>query len=372
MHLQSTPFGRSSSRVLLLAAVVLALCSVGAAPARAQSSAESFFKELEGLSAADREKTLIEGAKKEGSVVWYTTDGPTPTQMVLKAFSQKYPFVKPGFIRGKSQDILDRITTEARAGRNLFDIAKTSIETFDMYPVTEVFAAYVSPAKTAIPESMRAERWSSVFTFIRSMGYNSRLVKEADLPRTWEDLLDPRWKNKILFDPSSLSEVMTLYTRWGRERAIDYLDRLGASGNLQIRNGRTTIAQMLAAGEAPIGMTVYPYDVEALKAKGAPIDWALIDPSPGMLQPLSIARNAPHPHAAALLYDYLLSTDGQKVYAQMNRTPANPTVETSNPRERAAAQDPRIVFDTSAGRGAGTEEMLKVLDEKILKKKTKG
>ncbi|HTI85783.1 MAG TPA: extracellular solute-binding protein [Alphaproteobacteria bacterium] len=350
----------------------MALSSVGAAPARALSDTEAFYKGLEGLSAADREKTLVEGAKKEGTVVWYTTDGPTPTQVVIKAFSQKYPFVKAGFIRGKSQDILDRITTEARAGRNLFDVAKTSTETFDMYPVADVFAAYVSPAKTAIPENMRAERWSSVFTFVRAMGYNSRLLKESDLPKTWEDLLDPRWKNKILFDPSSLPEMMTLYTRWGRERAIDFVGKLGASGNLQIRNGRTTITQMLAAGEAPIGMTVYPYDVEALKSKGAPVDWALIDPSPGLLQPLSIARNAPHPYAAALLYDYLLSTDGQKVYAQMNRTPANPAVETSNPRERAAAKDPRIVFDTSGGRGSGTEEMLKVLDEKILKKKPKG
>ena len=298
----------------IVAGLLLAISIFGVAfTASAEPDAETLLKGLEGLSAADREKALIEGAKKEGSVVWYTTDGPSPTQQMLRAFSQKYPFVKPGFIRAKSQDVLDRITTEARAGRNLFDIAKTSTETFDMYPVKEVFAAYTSPAKAALPESMRGERWASLFTFMRVLGYNSRQVKAEDLPQTWEDLLAPRWKGKVLFDPSSLPEIMTLHARWGKAKTLDYLDRLGASGALQLRDGRTTISQMLAAGEAPLGVTVYPYDVEGLKSKGAPIDWALLDPTPGLLQPVSLARNAPHPYSAALLYDFLLSKDGQKV-----------------------------------------------------------
>lgn len=363
MHIN---FGSKMFRVVLAVALACGFRLVAPTGAWAAPDAETILRGLESVPQPEREKALIEGAKKEGSVVWYTTDGPTPTQDVLKAFSQKYPFVKPGFIRAKSQDVLERITNEARAGRNLFDIAKTSTETFGMYPVADVFAAYNSPAKAGIPANMKGERWASVFTFVRGMGYNVNLVKQQDLPKNWEDLLDARWKGKILFDPSSLPEVMALYSRWGKEKTANYLDRLGNSGNLQIRDGRTTITQLLSAGEAPLGVTVYPYDIEALKGKGAPVDWALLEPTPGLLQPTSVARNAPHPFSAGLLYDFLLSDDGQRAYARMGRTPANPMIESSGHREQAAINDPRLVFSTEGPEGSTSDELAKMLDEKIL------
>ena len=337
------------------------------APAQAVADAEVFFASLESLSAAQREAKLFEGAKKEGTVVWYTTDGPQPTQQIFRAFAKKYPGVKPEFIRGKSREIADRITSEARANRHLFDLAKTSTETYDMYP-SDIFARYRSPAKSEIPTSMQSDKWASVFSFVRAMGYNTKLVKEADLPKSWDDLLDPKWKGKILFDESSLPEVGALYARWGKERTAAYVEKLGASGNLQIRTGRTTLSQMLSAGEAPIAVTVYPYDIENLKAKGAPVDWALLDLNPGLLQPTSISRRAAHPHAAALLYDFLLSKEGQEVYAAMGRTPANPNAAVKNQREKVAVQDARVVFDEMGVGGAPLEETMRLLDEKILRR----
>jgi iron(III) transport system substrate-binding protein len=357
-----------------LVRILLSLVFAGglglSAPVHAQdaSDAEPLFKKLESMAPADREKTLIEGAKKEGAVVWYSTDSPRATQDVFKAFTDKYPFIKPGFIRGKSQDILDRITTEARAGRRLFDVAKTSTETFGLYPV-DVFASYNSPIKAGLPDNMKGERWASIFTFVRALGYNTNMLKEQDLPKNWEDLLDSKWKGKILFDPSSLPEVMALYERWGMQKASDYFDRLGTSGNLQIRDGRTVITQLISAGEAPLGVTVYPYDVEMLKSKGAPIDWALIDPSPGLLQPTSIARYAPHPYSAALLYDFILSAEGgQKVYAKMGRVPADPNVESKGHREQAAIKDTRMVFNSEGPGSTVAEDSEKILNEKILNK----
>lgn len=160
--------------------------------AQGKPDAQSILKKLEGLPQAEREKRLIEGAKKEGEVVWYTIDAPKPTQIVYKAFRKKYPFVKTQFIRAKSRAILDRVLTETRAGKHLFDLAKTSTETFNYYPVKKLFAAYNSPAKDNVPKSMKGERWASIFTFIRAIGYNSDQLKRADLPKTWEELLDPR------------------------------------------------------------------------------------------------------------------------------------------------------------------------------------
>jgi iron(III) transport system substrate-binding protein len=202
--------GRNS--VVFAVAIGVIVCSAPSSSwAQGKADAQSILKKLENLSQAEREKILIAGAKKEGEVVWYTTDAPKPTQIVFKAFKKKYPFVKTQFIRAKSRAILDRILTETRAGKYLFDLAKTSTETFNYFPVEKVFAAYDSPAKRNVPKSMKGERWASIFTFIRAIGYNSDQLKRADLPKTWEDLLDPRWKGKIMFDPSSLPEVAILY-----------------------------------------------------------------------------------------------------------------------------------------------------------------
>lgn len=339
-------------------------------PAHAQNTqdAQSLLKALESLPAAEREKKLVEGAKKEGKVVWYTVDAPKVNQILGTAFQKKYPFIEAQYIRDKGRAIADRILTEKRANRYMFDLATTSTETYNLYPIEEVFADYNSPAKAQIPDTMKAERWASLFTFIRTIGYNTTMVKAEDVPKTWDDLLDPRWKGgKIMFDESSLAEVAALYKRWGKDKASDYLDKLGKSGNLQIQRGRNVVAQLLAAGEAPLGVTIYAYEMEEFKQKKAPVEWAMLDVTPGLLQITSVGRRAPNPHSAALYYDFLLGPDGQKIFSDMNRVPANPHVKAPMPRMDEAIQDPRFVLDTPEATGGIGEASLKLLDEKILK-----
>jgi iron(III) transport system substrate-binding protein len=341
----------------------------GAWPAHAQGApdAQSLLKALESLPAAEREKKLVEGARKEGKVVWYTVDAPKTNQILASAFQKKYPFIEAQYIRDKGRAIADRILTEKRANRYMFDLATTSTETYNLYPSEEVFADYNSPAKSQIPDTMKAERWASLFTFIRTIGYNTAMIKEQDVPKTWEDLLDPRWKGKIMFDESSLAEVAALYKRWGKDKATDYFDKLGRSGNLQIQRGRNVMAQLLAAGEAPLAVTIYAYEMEELKQKKAPVEWALLDATPGLLQITSVGRRAPNPYSAALYYDFLLGPDGQKIFSDMQRVPANPQVKAPMARMDAAIQDPRFVLDTPEATGAIGEASLKLLDEKILK-----
>jgi iron(III) transport system substrate-binding protein len=338
-------------------------------PVQAQNApdAQSILKALESLPAAEREKVLIEGAKKEGRVVWYTVDAPKTNEILINAFGKKYPFIEVQFIRGKSRAIVDRVLNETRANRYLFDLATTTTETFNLYPVEKVFAQYTSPAKNGIPQSRRGERWASAFIFVRTLGYNTNMVKAEDVPKTWEDLLDPRWKGKIMFDESSLNEVSTLYRKWGKEKATAYLDKLGKSGNLQIQRGRNVMSQLLAAGEAPLAVTIYAYEIEELKEKHAPVEWALIDPSPGVLQIMSVGRRAPHPYSAALLYDFVLGPDGQKIYADMHRVPANPQVKGKVARMDETLNDPRFVLENPDTTGAMGDESLILLDEKILR-----
>jgi iron(III) transport system substrate-binding protein len=114
-------------------------------------------------------------------------------------------------------------------------------------------------------------------------------------------------------------------------------------------------------------VTIYAYEMEELKEKHAPVEWALIDPSPGVLQIMSIGRRAPHPYSAALLYDFVLGPDGQKIYADMNRVPANPQVKGKVARMDEALNDPRFVLENPDTTGAMGDESLSLLDEKILK-----
>ena len=357
-------------RFCLVAVLGLAIAAGFARPVQAQATpdAQTILKGIEPLSEAAREKRLIEGAKKEGKVVWYTVDSPKSTQLLADAFSKKYPFVEVQFIRAKSRALTDRIVTETRANRYLFDVATTTTESFNTYPVEDVFALYKSPVKDRLPANMKADRWAGLFIFVRGIGYNTNLVKPADVPKTWEDLLHPRWKGKIMFDESSVQEVTTMYKKWGKEKTGAYFDKLAQSGNLQLQRGRNVIAQLLAAGEAPLGVTVYAYEMEQYMQKGAPVDWVLVDPMPGPIAIASVGRRAPNPYAAALLYDFLLGQDGQKVFASMNRVPTNPQVKSNSARVDAAMKDPKLhVAEVIDAGGTIREEIISILDDKILK-----
>ena len=131
-------------------------------------------------------------------------------------------------------------------------------------------------------------------------------------------MLQPRWKGEILFDESSLEEVVALLAAWGREKTVNYFTRLSHQ-QLLIRVGRDTTTQMMMAGEAPLAVTTYAYNNESLRAQNAPVDWVAEDLIPALMYPLTVARNAPHPYSAALFYDFLLSEQGQQLIAKEGR-----------------------------------------------------
>src|SRR5215510_15839826 len=99
----------------------------------------------------------------------------------------------------------------------------------------------------------------------RVFAFNPRKVTRNDAPKTWEDLLQPRWKAEILFDESSLEEVVALLATWAREKTVNYFTRLSQQ-QLLIRVGRDTTTQMMMAGEAALAVTTYAYNNESLRA----------------------------------------------------------------------------------------------------------
>ena len=360
---------------LKLAAIAVAMLTTLAAGnfAMAQTS-EDLWKSLEKLPAAEREKKLLEGAKKEGEMVWYTNSGIENATRYIQGFKKKYPSINANFWRSKTRQVTQRIVAEANAGKHLVDVIKPSTDLLPILLERNLIGKYDTPLRAIYPAHAKSPFYTNMNYAFRVFAFNPRKVNAKDAPKSWDDLLLPRWKNEILFDESSLEEVMAMLAAWGKERTVNYLNKL-TQQNLMIRVGRDTTTQMMMAGEGNLAVTTYAYNNEGLRAANAPVDWVAEDLIPALIYPLTLARNAPHPHAAALFYDYLISEEGQRLIAREGRVVAHPKVEPIYPRMKELQNllgTPRIQLNTLEQNAKLLKDGVQILDEVVLKRKSSG
>lgn len=357
-------------KYFVCAAIILAAC-LGADRARGQSR-EELWRALEKLPAAEREKKLVEGAKKEGELVWYTNSGIENATRYIQGFKKKYPFIDANFWRSKTRQVTQRVVSEANAGKHLVDVIKPSTDLLPIFLEKNLIAKYETPIRAIYPAHAKSAFYTNMNYAFRVFAFNPRKVSAKDVAKSWEDLLQPRWKSEILFDESSLEEVMALLAAWGKERTVNYLNKLSQQ-QLLIRVGRDTTTQMMMAGEAQMAVTTYGYNNESLRATNAPIDWVAQDLIPTLIYPLTLARNAPHPHAAALFYDYLISEEGQRLIAREGRVVAHPKVDPIYPRMKELQNllgTPRIQLNTLEQNAKLLKDGVQILDEIVLKRKS--
>ncbi len=332
---------------------------------------EEIWKSLEKLPIAERENKLIEGAKNETEMIWYTNTGLANANRYIQAFEKKYPFINAQVWRSKTRQVVQRIVAEARAGQHLVDVIKPSTDLVPVLLEAKILASYETPVRAIYPSHAKASSYTNMNYAFRIFSFDPRKVSRKDVPKSWDDLLVPRWKNEILFDESSLEEVVSLLAVWGKDKAVNYLTRLSQQ-QLLIRVGRDTTTQTMMAGEAPLAVTTYAYNSESLKATDAPIDWVAEDLIPTLMYPLTLARNAPHPYSAALFYDFLLSEEGQKLIAREGRVVAHPKVDPIYPRMkelRGLLGTSRVQLNTVEQSQKFYKDGLQILDEIILKRK---
>ena len=273
----------------------------------------------------------IERAKKEGKLIWYTSANVTESKPLLDDFEKKYPFIKGEIFRASGEKVLNRVTTEARAGRWDFDVI-TINEVHELMDA-KLLAPYKSPeAKNFISAFKHPNGyWNAVYVVYRTVGYNPKLVTEKDAPKQWEDLLDAKWKGKISVDPEEYNWYTTLVKAWGKERTQKYMRAL-AKQEIQWRKGHTLIAQLISAGEFPIGI-IYLHRIEEMKQRGAPIEWVnSVDPVVATLNSAGLSPKPPHPNTARLFIDFLLSKPGQERLRALRRIPARADIEPLSPR----------------------------------------
>lgn len=271
---------------------------------------------------------IVQAARKEGDIVWYTTMSADQSNAFMARFQQKYPFLKPSIIRLGGNALLSRIMTEAKAGKHFFDVVHGTGEI--VLPLMEMglLAAYASPERKAIPDDLKDKRgfWTSVYVNSVVLGYNKNLTKGQPLPRTYDDLLHPGWKGrKISIDSTYVTFLQGLMSSWGKDKALDYLKKLNDQEPVVMR-GSTVRAQLAAAGEFPL-VIAYANIVQYLTEKGAPIDWLPLEPAVISVNTVMAGAKAEHPNAAKLFIDFTLSKEGQEKLWDFQRIPSRSDVE---------------------------------------------
>jgi len=296
------PAGHLAAGALALAAVL----TVGAGPSLAD--------------------TLYDMARQEGALTVYLQEPSSVAEDLVAGFKQKYEGISVDYFRSATTQIAQRVETEAAAGQTVADVF-TVTERRAMLMDQALFAAYRSPHLAAYPAELNPDDhlWSTYSMSLTSFAWNTALLSEAERPKTWQDLVDPKWQGKIgMQDPLAgggvASWIATMYAVLGEEAWEDYMSRLG---KLKPLYGKyMQVQDMLGAGEVQVMPAAYPDYIQSLKDKGAPVEWGA--PSPMIRYAFSIAltAKAPHPNAGKLFVDFILSPDGQAILARNGRLPA--------------------------------------------------
>ncbi len=267
---------------------------------------------------ADRQAKLIEGAKKEGSLTLYATTPIEYLRVIIGGFEKKYG-VKVNLWRARSENVLQRILTESRTTVASFDVVECITTPMEAMHREGILQRVVTPAHDELqPWALPAHReWAATQLYMFVQSYNTDKVKKEDLPKTYQDLLDPKWKGKLSMEASDNEWFAEVIKQMGDEKGQKFWRDLVATNGLQLRTGHSLLNNLVGAGEVPLALTVYNSDPDTLKKKGSPIDWFAIEPAIAIPNGVGASRNAPHPHAAILFYDYMLSEEAQQVLAKI-------------------------------------------------------
>jgi iron(III) transport system substrate-binding protein len=308
----------------VLRSLAFLLSCLAAATALAQGTkADDAFR----YRGADRDARLLEQAKKEGSVVLYTSLAPTESKPLAEAFEKKYG-VKVQLWRALSDKVVQRTIAEGRAHRNSVDVIETNGPEMEMIAREKLLSAFDTPYLADLPPDAVPPHklWLPDRMNYFVVGYNTDKVKRSEIPATYEGFLDPKWKGRIGIEATDQEWMATLVKKWGEEKGMDYFRKLAAM-KPDLRKGHILLAKLIAAGEVPVGLTCYNSNIESLKSKGAPIDFVPVQPVAARPQGIGVAKEAPHPAAAVLFADFVLSPEGQKLFESMGRVPASTRVK---------------------------------------------
>jgi iron(III) transport system substrate-binding protein len=274
-----------------------------------------------GAAAAD---ARLDQARAEGGIAWYTAMNVADAEAVKKVFLQRYPFLDVAMVRATGEKVRTRILTEARAHRFTWDVVSFNLLDMDALNREGLLAAYSSPETTSGYPSGAVDpggRWAAIYVRQYVLGYNTHLVKGAEAPKAWADLLAPRWAGQLAIDESDVEWYAAMLDYLGRESGTSYMRALSGQKPQQ-RRGHHLLTRLLVAGEFPLAL-VHANEIDKEKQDGAPVDWVRsLDPIVTSPSQVGISARAPRPASARLFVDFLLSKEGQRTIQKSGRVPA--------------------------------------------------
>jgi iron(III) transport system substrate-binding protein len=293
---------------------------------------------------------LIEAAKKEGEVVWYTTQIVSQlVRPVSAAFEKKYG-IKVRATRANATETAVKILNESKAGKpqsDVFDGTTTVVplkkEGYVLKWLPDAARAY--PAQYRDPEGY----WVACNLFMITPGFNTGLVARGSEPRTYQALLDPKWRGRMAWSASPTSSggpgfIGTVLTDMGEEKGMAYLQELSKQKIANLGTAAREVLDQVIGGEYALALQIFNHHTVISARKGAPVDWIPMEPVTGTLSVVGVHKDAPHPNAAKLLADFLISREGQQVFREANYLTADPEVPALEPTLKPEAGHFRVRF----------------------------
>jgi iron(III) transport system substrate-binding protein len=322
------------SAVSLLSIMALLLATAGSGMT-AQSSVQlptgwktpsELYAKLAKLPPDQLEQVLYEGAKKEGVVAYASPAEENQITKLLEGFMSKYPGIKGQSLGGQQEDISNRILAEARAGRSSFDIIGIGTSLGEYREAKALAEIHDLVGDARYPAQFRSKDYYSWNLLSMVIAYNTNLLKAAEAPKSYMEILDPKWKGKIAVDTSPDTWVFGMLHKWGTEKTYDYQKKLIQEQQALIRKGHTNQTNLLIAGAFPVAVELYSYKIAEMKNQGAPVE--MIFPQEFVSAEASgvgISSRAPHPYAALLFARFHIDPNGgQRILAQFGRVMAHP------------------------------------------------
>jgi iron(III) transport system substrate-binding protein len=276
---------------------------------------------------------LIDAARREGEVVYYASMNLGEANALIAEFEKRHPFIKVKLNRTGSEKLLTKVLTEARAKKSFADVIQTVEFSMHIFNRSGILARHTPQANSFYPKEFKEEGfWTTAYYNAYVTGYNTRLVPARLLPKTYEELLDPKWKGKMMMEGTKAEWFAGMLQIMGQERGLKYMREL-AKQHPSPREGHELLAQLVAAGEGHLDINIPAASVERMKERGAPIDWTALGPAPVVMVGIGLSSQAAHPNAAKMFIDFVLSREGQRLV----RTPGRFVARSDLAPEQSAA-----------------------------------
>lgn len=290
----------------------------------------------------------IAAAKKEGTLTLYTTIAEKDLPTLLKPFESRYG-IKVSVWRAGTSNVLQRAVAEASAKKYDADVIHIGSPEMEALAREQILLPVTVPVQNDLqPGSVPAHhQWAATLLSVWVQAYNTKLIRKDQLPKTYKDLIDPKWKGRLGVEGkdedwfASIVDVLG-----GGETGLKFFRDLTAINGLSVRQGHTLLNNMVISGEVPLALNIYNYMPEQAKKKGAPIDWFALEPAIARSNGVGVARHAPHPNAAMLFYEYLLG-EGQQYFVSMDYVPSNTKVASPLKGIRIVQANPARSLDES-------------------------